>query len=554
MKQPLSFYHLKRSIFRAALFLSAFLSCQDRGFSQLTPGQQKLADSLFSQWDTDSTPGMELIIIQHGNLVMDRSYGLANLEAKLPNSSGRRIWVASVAKQFTGLAIALLIDQHRISLDDDIRKYLPELPAGGEPVKIRHLVYHSSGIRDGFTLTAMSFKQEDEYTNANVLKYLSRQRGRNFRPGERFEYNNSGYVLLAMIVERVSGMSFPGFTRKFVFEPLGMDHTNFVDSFPLQDTNMAMGYSAVSEAGRKAYSPSWFRGKSYGSSGLVTTARDLAKWDRVFYEPVFGKSVQQLQVQTGKLNNGRKIPYAFGLEIAAFRGKTAITHSGADPGYKAEIARFPGEELTIICLANTEDAYNNTDRLFKLAEGFTRFEKQAEPAGKDCKPVAGAYLDQESLASMRFVREEGGLSIAGSSDGYYQQLVPRGICAFGVKDIQTEEYLFRSTRMHYTSRGGEAEFYPVAPKPLPLEDLKAAAGEYYSPELKVSYHLFEKEGSLFLKFFDVYDVPLTSFTGGVFAGEFLGTNILEFSTDHSGKVKGMEFSRDGIHRLLFEKK
>lgn len=498
---------------------------------------------------------MELMILHKGKVIFNKSYGLGNIDRKTPNNSTGRIWVASMSKQFTALAIALLVDQRKIRLEDDIRKYLPELPELGDPIKIKHLVYHTSGLRDGFVLTAMSFKSENEYSNQNVIKYLSHQQGRNFKPGERFEYNNGGYVLLATIVERVSGQSFPDFAEQNIFRRLGMNQSGFYGQFPVNDPGIVMGYSVGRANGSAQYQPAYFHGNSYGSTGLITTAEDLAKWDRVFYEPVFGIKVQQMQLQTGKLNNGQSIPYAFGLEIEDFKGKKAITHSGADAGYKSEMVRFPQDEFTVICLANTEDAYNNTDRLFKVAEIFIDL-KRAKPVARApvCQPGEGVYINKETLASMRFVKAGKELAVSTSPNGYQQMLIQEHECRYDVKDIGTDSYSFRDNTMYYITRGNHEVLHRTIKESTPLAHLRAMAGTYYSKELDVSYNFFEKDGVLYLKFFNLYDVPLTSYEGGLFAGEFLGTNILHFIKDGSGKITGVKLNREGIRGLLFSRK
>jgi hypothetical protein len=401
----------------------------------------------------------------------------------------------------------------------------------------------------------MSFKSENEYSNKNVIRYLSRQKERNFKPGERFEYNNGGYVLLATIVERVSGQSFPDFVQENIFRPLRMDHSRFYSQFPVSDSGMVMGYSVSTANNKTIYQPAYFKGNSYGSTGLVTTAEDLAKWDRIFYEPVFGKKVQQLQLQRGKLNSGQSIPYGFGLEIEDFKGNKAITHSGSDAGYKSEMVRFPREEFTVICLANTEDAYNTTDRLLKVAEIFIDFKKDDPFASSpECEPSEAVYINKETLASMRFVQPGNAITVLTSPSGYKQPLTPREKCRYTIKDIEIDSYIFRDSALHYVTWANNEVYYRIIKTSPTSAELKDIAGAYYSEELGVIYNLFEKEGMLYLKFFDVYDVPLTAYEGGIFAGEFLGMNILSFVKDEFGKIVAMEFNREGIHGLSFSKK
>ncbi len=523
--------------------------------AQVSAVQEAKIDSIFSSWNSDHTPGMELIILRHGKKIWNRSFGESNITSKIPNNNNRPIWVASMSKQFTGFAIAMLVDQKKISLNDDIRKFLPELPVTPDTIRVSHLVYHTSGLREGFTLTAMSYKGEEEYTNANVLKYMSRQTGVNFKPGDRFEYNNSGYVLLAIIVERVSKMSFPDFTQRHIFKPLGMDHSRFVPVFPQGDTSIATGYAATVENGQTVYQPAFFKGQTYGSSGLITTADDLVKWDNVFYEPVFGRGIQQLQLQTGTLNNGHSVPYAFGLEIDLYKNKKAHTHSGVDPGYKSEMLRFPEERFTVICLANTDNAYSLTNKLFSIAELFIHFDKAVQDARKsECHIQAGAYMNMETLASMKFLKTKDAMSISDSENGYAQPLSNSGGCRYFIPGNLTDDYFIDHDQITFTTRADRMFFHAVDPVTPDSNEIKSAAGSWYSPELDITYHFFEKDGILYLKFFEAYDVPLTSYAGNLFVGEFLGTNTIHFVKDEIGNFRKMEFNREGIRNLIFIRK
>ncbi len=524
----------------------------NQAFSQTTAVQRQKIDSLFSTWNKPNSPGMELMILHKGSVILDRPYGSANIEKQISNSSNRRIWIASMSKQFTGLSVLLLAVKRQLNMEDDIRKYLPELPFLGDTIRVKHLLYHTSGLRDGFTLTAMSFKDESQYNNDNVLKYLSMQKTRNFKPGERFEYNNSGYVLLAIIIERVSKMSFTGFTSQYIFKPLRMDQSSFVQSFPASDTGIAIGYSVTADAGKRQFKSAHFQGNSYGSTGLITTAADLAKYDRIFYEPVFGKKLLQLQLQRGRLNNGQYIPYAAGLEIEPFRGKMAMSHSGSDAGYKSEMIRFPGEHFTVICLANTEDAYNLTDRLFKIAALFLKLQKTTVNNDRNsCEPAEAAYINKTNMSAMRFTRTSQGLQIAASPQGGYQKLLPGKECSFKVEDKVIDQYKFIGPVILYTTRAGQAAFHFIKTSSPAAAEIKMLAGAYYSDELNATYNFFEKDGSLFLKFFGVYDVPLTAYEGDLYACDFIGTNIIHFVKDNTGRVTGMEFNREGIYKLQF---
>lgn len=395
--------------------------------------QQQRIDSVFAQWNTPSTPGAVLGIIHHGQLVYQRAYGQANLRRAEPLTTSHRFWVASVAKQFTAASIALLAEQGKLRLDDDIRRYLPELPYLGDTVRIRHLVYHTSGLRDGFTLIGLTLRGERHYTNANVLRLLSQQRGRNFRPGTHHEYNNGGYVLLAEIVARAAGQPFAAYVEQQIFRPLGMTQTRFDGQISAAIPHLATGYSVRHRRGKVQYQAGHFRGNTVGSSGLTTTLADLGRWDQNFYHNQLGlkrPELLRLLLTPGRLVDGTSTNYAFGLEVAPHRGQPVVTHGGADPGYKAEIVRLPQQELTLICLANTENLYGLTPQLLRLAEqlvpaAFAPPQPSAPVAsvGDSAARLAGIYLQPGRPTDVRVISwQDNALRAARSAQGYAQPL------------------------------------------------------------------------------------------------------------------------------------
>ena len=308
-------------------------------------GLEPRVDAIFAPWTGRGTPGCSVAVMRGGELLFARGYGAANLEYDIPITPSTVFHVASVSKQFTALALGLLIAEGKVSWDDDIRRYVPELPDFGSPIRLRQLAHHTSGIRDQWALLQMAGWRwgGDVIRQADVLDLLSRQTALNFPPGSDYVYSNSGYTLLAVVVERVSGRTLPEFTDRRLFRPLRMTHTAFRDDHTLLVRNRAYAYARDGFGNYRLSIPDF---AIAGATSLFTTVEDLAHWNRNFGTgEVGGRDVLRQLAEPGALDDGARLSYAFGLAHGTHRGRRTIGHGGTDAGYRSEFLRFPDEDV-----------------------------------------------------------------------------------------------------------------------------------------------------------------------------------------------------------------
>jgi CubicO group peptidase (beta-lactamase class C family) len=354
-------------------------------------------DRLFSRWDRDDSPGCALAVVEDGQIVYKKGYGMANLELGVPVSPASVFYIGSVSKQFVAMCIALLADREVISLDDDIRKYVPEMPDYGVPVTIRHLIHHTGGIRDYLELEAIARIPFGFYHEQDVIGLISRQRELNFVPGEEHTYSNSGYFMLGVIVERASGQSLREFAHENIFEPLGMKNSRFHDDFQELIPDRAAGYF---DAGKGSFRNFISTFDCVGSGGLFTSVEDLFLWDQNFtHHKVGGKDVMALLHTQGVLNSGEKLEYAFGLQIDDYRGLKIVEHGGSLGGYRAELLRFPEQRFSVIILSNLSSVVPN--RLARqvadlyLVEDFR--EEKPKPKRRAVEKPATFHISEKTL-------------------------------------------------------------------------------------------------------------------------------------------------------------
>jgi CubicO group peptidase (beta-lactamase class C family) len=317
--------------------------------AQSAVGLPRWVDSIFAPYNRRNVPGCATGVVQRGSLVYSRGFGEAVLLTHVRNSPSTAFYIASLSKQFTALSVLLLEQDGKLSLDDDVRRWVPEVPNLGR-ITLRELLQHTSGLRDYFGLLSINgWRANELLTEREFLELVGKQRALNFAPGTEFLYSNTGYALLSIVVRRASGKSLRDFAAERIFTPLGMKSTQFRDDHTQPVDREAIGY--VPMAGGFAVSIPQL--DVVGDGGVFSTVEDLAKWDANFESgAVGGKDGMSLLQQTATLPDGRSTGYALGLSVGNFAGARVVSHSGAYGGYRSTYLRFPEEHLSVITLCN----------------------------------------------------------------------------------------------------------------------------------------------------------------------------------------------------------
>jgi CubicO group peptidase (beta-lactamase class C family) len=360
-----------------ALLLSLTLAAAVPSQSATVPETQ--VDAVFSRWTRD-TPGCAIGVAQAGRPILQKAYGMADLEHDVPNGPDTIFEAGSVSKQFTAAAVLLLARDGRLSLDDPVRKYIPELPDYGAPLTIRHMLQHTSGLRDWGEVAAIAGwpRTSRVHTHAHVLEIASRQKALNFPSGTQYSYSNTGYNLSAILVSRVSGQPFAQFSQERIFTPVGMTRTSWRDDHTRIVKGRAVAYSQAGD-GFRINMP--FE-NVHGNGGLLTTVGDLLRWNEHFVKPAIGDTAfVRLQQEPGKFNDGRSHTYAMGLMVRTFRGLPEISHSGSTAGYRAQLSRYPDQHLSVAVLCNVSSG-NATQAAERVASLYLASELSGSPAAQ----------------------------------------------------------------------------------------------------------------------------------------------------------------------------
>ncbi len=365
---------------------------------QAPPSPTASVDAVFARWNS-GTPGCAVGVGVKGRPVLERAYGMADLEREVENAPDTIFEAGSVSKQFTAAAVLLLAREGKLSIDDPVRKYVPELPDYGVPLTVRHMLTHTSGLRDWGSVAGIAGwpRTTRAYTHAHVLEIVSRQKALNFTPGTAYSYSNTSYNLAAIIVSRVSGQSFADFSRDRIFKPLGMTHTSWRDDFTRVVKHRAIAYESQADG----YHEDMPFENVHGNGGLLTTVGDLLRWNENFVSPKVGDAAFVAEQQVpGRFNDGRPHTYALGLTVGEYRGVREVSHSGSTAGYRAFLTRFPDQHVSVAVLCNAGNA-NPTQYAHAVAEAYlgqalTAPVAAAAGGGRGGTPSASPYQPSES--------------------------------------------------------------------------------------------------------------------------------------------------------------
>ena len=323
-----------RNIWMALLFVSLGACSVDR---------EKAVDAIFADYAADGMPGASVMVIQDGEPVFSRGYGLANVEDGVPVRSSTNFRLASVTKQFTATAVLILVDRGLVGLDDPIRRYFPAFPEFTEKVTIRHLLQHNSGIEDYEPIYGDPFPEQ--ILDRGVVDIISATEGTYFEPGSQYRYSNSAYAILSVLVEDLSGQSFPQFLADNIFGPAGMKNTVAFRKGETTVTNRALGYTVVGATVANTDQSAW--SAVLGDGGIYSSTDDLLQWDRALYD----NDILPEDLWSAAWTPGLE-DYGFGWWIDEYRGHRRIRHYGSTSGFRNFMQRFPDRRLTVIVLTN----------------------------------------------------------------------------------------------------------------------------------------------------------------------------------------------------------
>ena len=530
--------------------------------------RQEQVDQLFAVWDNNETPGAAISIVRDGEILYKKGYGISNLEYDIPITPATIFHIASVSKQFTAFAVLLLEQDGLLQLDDDIRKYIPEVPDFGKTITLRHLATHTSGMRDQWNLLALAgWRMDDVITREQILKLISNQQELNFDPGEEYLYCNTGFTLLAEVVARVSGLTFAQFTKERIFEPLNMSHTLFYDDHELIVKNRAYSYYQDSTG----YKKSVLSYANVGATSLFTTVEDLSIWAANFEDPVVGDAAIMKKLRTrGILNNGDTIDYALGQSVNKYKGLDQIGHGGADAGYRTYLARFPEQRFSVVVFSNYA-SFNPSAISLKVVDMYLADELLAEEneEAKSKEEMDDISIDEDTLKAylgdyelqpgfiVKIDMEEGGL-IAQATGQEVVKLKPLSTFEFVVVEANAKATFLRDSlnqvNMFKLNQGGQILYASrLEPFDVDLVDLSEFEGQYYSEELTTMYDFKVENEILIAKHQRLSDIKLIPVKKDVFSGNAWFFGQAEFIRDETGAVTGCKVSSGRVRNLQFQK-
>jgi len=553
------------------LFLITLLTGTYSLNAQLNKDKIQQIDSLFLTWNQPNHPGGAVGIMKEGKVVYSKAFGLASLEYLVPNTPGTRFNIASVSKQFTSMGIVLLDLQGKLSIDDDIRKYLPELPDFGDTITIRHLIHHTSGLRSLHALLGLAgWRGDDSRSNQDLLRLMKHQKDLNFPPGNEYLYCNTGYMFMADIIERISGEKFAAWMQTHVFLPLGLIHTYVEDDYA-----RVVPFNATSYYG--SYGSGFSRAVEFwgyvGSGNIHSTTGDLMNWLAYYYQAPKGWEDAFALMQTrGILNKGDTLNYAFGIGVDEYRSYRRLQHGGSIGGYRSMTQAFPDQELNIVLLTNFSSSGIGS-RINRMAELMLGLETEEKADGlftdssissiqvpaselekhtgfywsEDANHARKIYFKDDTLRYFRSESSESKLLAVGQDSFQMIEVPSKVLVSFKLKEGQPKEMVVQVDK----SDPGRLEEY--TPPEINEEVLLSFTGRYFSPELDTYYSLYLQGDSILMG---------NHVRHGEFEIKVLRENFLEadgplrtirVERNKKGRILGIYVSNGRVRNLWFEK-
>ena len=519
-------------------------------------------------------PGAAVGVVHKGKLIYAKGFGEADLETGAKITPETIFHVASVSKQFTDFAIVLLAEQGKLSLDDDIRKHIPEVPDFGKTITIRHLIHHTSGLRDQWNLLAMAgWQLDDVITKQHVFNLVTRQKDLNFDPGSAYAYCNTGYTLLAEIVSRLAKQPFDYWMERNVFKQLGMKNTLFYDNQEKIVKGRAYSFHRTPGTfGPTMFSKSILSYGNVGATSLFTTVNDLALWINNFRSPQVGtKATMKQMLERGRLTKGDTLPYASGLIHGEHKGLDYYGHDGADAGFRAHLSYFPKEDYGFIVLSNQAE-FNPPQKAFEVANlylaPFIKEEKAADKVAAVSKTevkfdstlfsqYAGSYALTEAPDFVMTFKKEGDKYLTQGTGQPWFPLFPSSDSTFFLKVVDASVTFHRPKQgqvtritLHQNGNHPATRVESLAPETISREQF---VGRYYSPELETFYHIKLKGDTLKLVHVHHGEADLKVVSKDRLQAPWWWVQQIDMVRDESGSITGMKMTNGRVTNLRFQK-
>ena len=518
----------------------------------------RAVDALFEIWDREDSPGCAVGVYQNGEVVHASAYGMASLELGVPLSPASVFHVASVSKQFCAISVALLADEGKLSLDDDVRAHVPEMPDLGHTVTVRHLIHHMSGLRDQYGLFRLAgWRDGDAQEFNDVLDFAFKHRRLNFEPGSQYAYCNTSYTLLALIVSRVSGKSLREYAHEHIFEPLGMTSSAFIDSRSEIVRNRANAY-APQEDGFKTMNSNV---DAVGAICLFTSVEDQLRWLKNLTDRTVAGNVLDAAMTSGVLNDGEKTCYGYGMSIEEYRGLKIVDHGGVDSGYRAHLAYFPEADFGVVVLANLSNikpaklAMEIADLYLedRLAEHGLAAEQEVSVAEDELKKLTGIYI-QPQTRQVRIIEWRNDTLVVPTGFGPDLEMTAVAPDRFRI-DTPPHEMRFveraNKLELHEIATNGRVTIYERAePVTLTAEEMAAYVGSYHCPEIDATHRVYLDDRQLCIGHRKTPEQALRPAGRDVFV---LPGVSLSFQRDARGNVSGCQLFNDRIRYLAFDR-